>query len=54
VVVDDGWAAVTAVGRGVEDQDGFGKSSVALPGCAGASSIDRSGATMTDRGRGEG
>ncbi len=39
-----GWvaSAVTTVGRGVADQ-GFEKSSVALPGCGGASSIDRRG-----------
>jgi hypothetical protein len=40
------------VGRGVEDQEGLGKSSVALLGCVGASSIDRSGTGMAGRGRG--
>jgi hypothetical protein len=44
---------VTTVGRGVADQ-GFGKSSVGPPDCAGASSIDRSDTMMTDRGQREG
>jgi hypothetical protein len=49
-----GWvaSAVTTVGRGVADQI-FGRSSVWPPDCAGASSIDRSGA-YDDRLRSQG
>lgn len=52
MTLDSGWAesAVMTVGCGAEDQGGFERSSVALPGCTGASSIDRSGTTMADGG----
>jgi len=51
---DEDWVenAVMTVGRGVEDQAGFGMSSVALLGCTGASSIDKRAPTMTDQGLG--
>ncbi len=41
------------IGRGVEDEAGFRRSSVALLCCTGASSIDRSGSTESDRSLGD-